>query len=41
MSSAISRIDHVGIYTARPDQIFRFFTDDLCLPVAFSSWSQA
>lgn len=35
MSSAISRIDHVGIYTGRPDQVFRFFTDDLCLPVAF------
>jgi catechol 2,3-dioxygenase-like lactoylglutathione lyase family enzyme len=35
MSSAISRIDHVGIYTDRPDQVFRFFTDDLCLPVAF------
>jgi hypothetical protein len=35
MSSAISRIDHVGIYTDRPDQVFRFFTYDLCLPVAF------
>ena len=35
MPSAISRIDHVGIYTDRPDQVFRFFTDDLCLPVAF------
>jgi hypothetical protein len=35
MSSTISRIDHVGIYTDRPDQIFRFFTDDLGLPVAF------
>ena len=35
MSSAISRIDHVGIYTDRPDQVFRFFADDLGLPVAF------
>lgn len=35
MPSAISRIDHVRIYADRPDQVFRFFTDDLCLPVAF------
>jgi hypothetical protein len=35
ISSAISHIDHVGIYADQPERLFRFFTDDLSLPVAF------
>jgi catechol 2,3-dioxygenase-like lactoylglutathione lyase family enzyme len=31
----IRRIDHVGILTDRPEAVFRFFSDDLGLPIAF------
>jgi hypothetical protein len=35
MSPVIRRIDHVGISTDQPERLFRFFTDDLNVPVAF------
>jgi catechol 2,3-dioxygenase-like lactoylglutathione lyase family enzyme len=35
LSVPIRRVDHVGILTERPEDVFRFFSEDLGLPIAF------